>query len=54
MLARVQRNAQNLAPEQRVEWIRTAAYFIAEANNFGGDPMQHWLQAEQKLSAAQN
>ncbi|MFH1263975.1 MAG: DUF2934 domain-containing protein [Pseudomonadota bacterium] len=39
-----------LTPEERYRMICEAAYFIAERRGFsGGDPVQDWLAAEEKV-----
>lgn len=30
--------------------IQQAAYLIAERNNFSGDPLSYWLEAEARIS----
>lgn len=37
-------------PEERYRMIETAAYFIAERNNFQGDPAAFWSAAESEIS----
>lgn len=39
------------ASEERHKMIQDAAYFIAERNNFAGDPHSFWLEAEAQLGA---
>ncbi len=40
-----------LTPEERYQWLRDAAYFIAEKNGFAGDDAAYWAEAERKLAA---
>lgn len=41
----------SLSPEERYKWVETRAYFIAESDNFKGDPQTYWAQAEIQIAA---
>lgn len=40
-----------ISAEQRARMIAEAAYYQAERNGFHGDPVEHWLAAEQLIDA---
>lgn len=37
--------------EELYHMIQTAAYFIAERNNFKGDSTQYWIEAEAQIKS---
>lgn len=37
-------------PEERYRMVETAAYFLAERNNFQGDPTGYWAAAEIEIA----
>lgn len=39
----------HLTPEQRHQWICTAAYYMAEHSGFQGNPVEFWLCAEAQV-----
>lgn len=41
----------SLSPEERYQWVATRAYFLAESNGFGGDPVAYWTEAELQIAA---
>jgi len=40
----------DLGNESRYKIIQDAAYFMAERNNFAGEPQTFWLEAEAQVS----
>ena len=45
---------QTATPEQRYRMIQEAAYLLAEKDDFQGDPMSYWLEAEADIDAKLN
>ena len=41
---------RTLSPEERYRMTEVAAYFIAEHNNFSGNPVEYWQAAESQIS----
>lgn len=37
-------------PEERYRMVQQAAYFIAERNEFNGNPMDFWSEAEAQIA----
>jgi hypothetical protein len=35
--------------EEWSDWVRTAAYFLAEQDGFSGDPAGYWVAAERQV-----
>ena len=38
-----------MTSEQREQLIREAAYYLAEQEDFRGDPVEYWLEAEREI-----
>jgi hypothetical protein len=38
-----------ITSEERYKMIEVAAYYVAEKNGFGGQPMDYWLEAERQI-----
>jgi hypothetical protein len=43
--------ARNPGPQERYSMVQVAAYFIAERNNFVGNPLEFWTAAEAEVKA---
>lgn len=41
-------------PEERYRMVQQAAYYIAERNNFNGNPMEFWSEAEAEIASLLN
>ena len=41
---------RKISAEERYRMVQTAAYYIAEQNNFQGSSMDFWIAAEQEIS----
>ena len=39
-----------MSAEERYRMVEVAAYFLAERNNFAGNPVEYWQQAEAQIS----
>src|SRR5690606_10799344 len=39
-----------VSPEERYRMTEVAAYFIAERNNFSGNPIEYWQAADSQIS----
>lgn len=39
-----------MSAEERYRMVEVAAYFLAERNNFKGNPVEYWTQAEAQIS----
>ena len=37
------------SPEERYHMLQEAAYYLAEKDNFAGDPVGYWRAAEKKI-----
>lgn len=47
---RTQRHSKrHVKPEQRHLWIREAAYYRAESDDFRKDAVEYWLAAEEEV-----
>jgi hypothetical protein len=40
-----------MSAEERYRMVEVAAYFLAERNNFAGNPVEYWTQAEAQISS---
>jgi hypothetical protein len=40
-----------MSPEERYRMVEVAAYYIAERNQFAGNPVEYWTQAEIQISS---
>lgn len=40
-----------MSAEERYRMVEVAAYFLAERNNFKGNPVEYWTQAEAQISS---
>lgn len=50
--ARATASGQNqMSAEERYRMVEVAAYFLAERNNFTGNPVEYWTQAEAQISS---
>lgn len=45
-------NSTGSSNQESYEMIQQAAYFIAENNNFSGDAVSYWLEAEAQVKGA--
>ena len=41
---------RTLSAEERYRMTEVAAYFMAERNNFSGNPVEYWQAAESQIS----
>ena len=41
---------RELSAEERYRMTEVAAYFMAERNNFSGNPVEYWQAAESQIS----
>jgi hypothetical protein len=39
-----------MSGEERYRMVEVAAYFLAERNNFAGNPVEYWSAAEHQIS----
>ncbi|HIE10782.1 MAG TPA: DUF2934 domain-containing protein [Kiritimatiellae bacterium] len=49
--AKTRRTKKTITSAERYKMIETAAYLRAEKNDFGGDPVHYWLEAEKEVDA---
>jgi hypothetical protein len=40
-----------MSAEERYRMVEVAAYYLAERNNFAGNPVEYWTQAEAQISS---
>ncbi|HYG31677.1 MAG TPA: DUF2934 domain-containing protein [Methylophilaceae bacterium] len=40
-----------MGAEERYRMVEVAAYYLAERNNFAGNPVEYWTQAEAQISS---
>lgn len=45
--------AASPSPEERYRMVAVAAYFLAERNNFEGNPVDYWIAAEAQIARQQ-
>lgn len=43
-----------ISPEERYRMVEVAAYFLAERNEFAGNPVEYWTAAEAQISKLLN
>ena len=49
--AKVMPGNNAMSAEEHYRMVEVAAYFLAERNNFAGNPSEYWTQAEAQISS---